>query len=427
VNGAEPPETPARSTASGDPPSPVAPTGDDPRDEPTSQEPRAAAPGSGDGWGAMAPDHPPLGSPGEPPLDPAALVLLDALPVGLLHLDDRRIVTWANAAAAAIFGSRAVAPGHTVMEAFIDVRVEGLVVAAEDGVPGLLELEIRERDPRIALVRSRPDGVGGAWLVAEDLTELRRLQQIRAEFVDNVSHELRTPLSTISLLAESLGREAAADDRVSTRMRDRIGKIEVETGHLAQMVNELLDLSRIESGPPPALLDEVDLGRLAARSAERLRLFAERQGVRLEVAVPPVVPLVRGDEDRLGQVFVNLLHNAVKFSPDGGDVTVRVTAGEDEVVAAIEDHGIGIPRVAQPRIFERFYKVDRARVHGGGTGLGLSIARHIVEAHGGRIWLESEEGRGSTFAFALPTAGGAGTAPPLVPPSSIGARDDPSR
>jgi two-component system phosphate regulon sensor histidine kinase PhoR len=188
------------------------------------------------------------------------------------------------------------------------------------------------------------------------------------------------------------------------RMRDRIGKIEVETDHLVQMVSELLDLSRIESGGPMLLLDTIDLGRLAVAAVERLRLFAERQGVILRVEVPAVVPAIRGAEERLGQVLVNLLHNAVKFSPDGGEVVVRVHPGPDEVIVAVQDHGIGIAKTDQARIFERFYKADKARRRGGGTGLGLAIARHVVEGHGGRIRVESEEGTGSTFSFAVPIA-----------------------
>jgi two-component system phosphate regulon sensor histidine kinase PhoR len=170
------------------------------------------------------------------------------------------------------------------------------------------------------------------------------------------------------------------------------------------MVNELLDLSRIESGGAIVHLDDVDLARLARASTERLRLFAERQGVTLGVEAVDNLPPVRGDEARLGQVLVNLLHNAVKFSPDGGDVTVRVRREGGEVVVSVADQGIGIPRAALARVFERFYKVDRARVRGGGTGLGLAIARHVVAQHGGRIWVESEEGRGSVFSFALPVA-----------------------
>jgi two-component system phosphate regulon sensor histidine kinase PhoR len=213
-------------------------------------------------------------------------------------------------------------------------------------------------------------------------------------------------LTTVGLLAETLSREAdAAGTAIPPKMRDRIGKIEVETGHLVQMVSEIMDLSRIESGSGLTLIDDLDLGRLAAASVERLKLFADRQGVSLRIDVPSGLPRIRGDEARLGQVFVNLVHNAVKFSPSGSEVVVAVRPSERELIASVRDHGIGIPRTAQARIFERFYKVDRARVRGetpGGTGLGLAIARHVVEQHGGRIWLESTEGDGSTFAFALP-------------------------
>ena len=238
-------------------------------------------------------------------------------------------------------------------------------------------------------------------MILEDVSELRRLQHIRAAFIDNLSHELRTPLSTVSLLAETLAREAETND-IPPRMRDRIAKIEVETGHLVQMVNELLDLARIEGGSQLDLADDIDLGRLAESSVERLRLFAERQGVTLVVVVEPGTPRIRGDEARLGQVIVNLVHNAVKFSPDGGEVRVLVGRVPGAVQVAVVDHGIGIAAADRDRVFERFYKADRARVRGGGTGLGLSIARHIVEGHGGRISVESEQGRGSTFSFTIP-------------------------
>jgi two-component system phosphate regulon sensor histidine kinase PhoR len=291
------------------------------------------------------------------------------------------------------------------MEALLDRHAEAMLEGARAGTPGTSELRVGIREPRTLSLRGRRSPGGGVWLVLEDVSELRRLQQIRAEFIDNLSHELRTPLTTLGLLAETLGRDAEGVGRaIPARMRDRIAKVEVETGHLAQMVNELLDLSRIESGPPLTLQDDVDLGRLAIGSAERLRLFAERQGVHLTVDVGDGVAHVRGDEERLGQVLINLLHNAVKFSPDGGDVTVTVRSQGDETVVAVEDHGIGIPPAARARIFERFYKVDRARVRGGGTGLGLSIARHIVEGHGGRLRVESTEGRGSTFFVELPAA-----------------------
>jgi two-component system phosphate regulon sensor histidine kinase PhoR len=337
-------------------------------------------------------------------------LLVELVGLGVVHLTEELEVDAANSAAH-VFLRRA--PGtmrdRPALEAFVDARIEAIARSAIENGAASGEVTVADADGPKLLVRARRSPVSGGWLVLEDVSELRRLQQIRTEFIDNLSHELRTPLTTVTLLAETLQRDAdAAGDAVPARMRDRIAKIEVETGHLVQMVNELLDLSRIESGGALLLLDDVDLGRVATASVERLRLFAERQGVRLALDLPPLVPPVRGAEERLGQVVVNLLHNAVKFSPNGGTVSVRVSAVGDEVVTAVEDHGIGIPRASLPRVFERFYKVDRARVRsGGGTGLGLSIARHVVDQHGGRIWVESREGSGSTFTFALPVAGAA--------------------
>ena len=252
------------------------------------------------------------------------------------------------------------------------------------------------------VVRARRSPAQGVWLVLEDVTELRRLQRIRAEFVDNLSHELRTPITTVRLLAETLTREM---DEVgaSDRARDMVGKIDVETGHLAQMVSELLDLTKIEQGSAPLYLDDVDMTLVVRASLERLTLFAERQEVSLVADLPDEPLWIRGDDDRLSQVLVNLLHNAVKFSPEGGQITARARAVDGECVVSVEDQGVGIPRADLDRVFERFYKVDKARVRGkGGTGLGLAIARHIVEGHGGRIWVESVEGQGATFRFAIP-------------------------
>jgi len=330
--------------------------------------------------------------------------LLDIIGIGIVRLDDDLRIDVANTVAHQFLGK---APGSLVgrsaIEAFIDPTIEGVAETARELGAANGELTLRREDGPTLVVRARRSPVRGVWLIMQDVSELRRLQRIRAEFIDNLSHELRTPLTTVSLLAETLVREAdGAGEAIPPRMRDRIAKIEVETDHLVQMVEELLDLSRIESGGPLVMLDEVDLGRLAVASVERLRLFAERQGVELRTDVPDAVPAVRGAEDRLGQVMVNLLHNAVKFSPDGGEVTVRVRPAAEEVVVSVEDHGIGIPRADQARVFERFYKADKARRRGGGTGLGLSIARHVIEAHGGHIRVESEEGRGSTFSFALP-------------------------
>ena len=351
-----------------------------------------------------------------------ASYLADLMGVGIVRLGGEGRVELANAAAHLLLrrppGSLR---GRTALEAFVDARVEALIEAARQSGGSSGEFRLSGGDGPILVIRARRSPVEGIWVVLEDVSELRRLQQIRTEFVDNLSHELRTPLSTVSLLAETLARDAeSAGDGVPPKMRERIGKIEVETGHLVQMVNELLDLARIEGGGTMTLLDDVDLGRIAADAADRLRLFADRQGLRLRVEVQPGLPRVRGDEGRLGQVVVNLVHNALKFGrpaaidDDGAppaltddvafEVLLTVRSEGDQVLLSVEDHGVGIPAVDQDRIFERFYKVDRARVRGGGTGLGLAIARHVVEQHGGRIRVESEDGRGSTFTVSLPAA-----------------------
>jgi two-component system, OmpR family, phosphate regulon sensor histidine kinase PhoR len=333
--------------------------------------------------------------------------LADLVDVAIVDLDPRLEVVFANASAHSLVDRPpGTLLGLDLLEVFLDPQIEEIARTAQAQGSASGEVRLRGADGPALVVRARRSSSGGAWIALADVSELRRLQQIRAEFIDNLSHELRTPLTTVGLLAETLSRDAdAAGDAIPPKMRDRIGKIEVETGHLVQMVSEIMDLSRIESGTGLTLIDDLDLGRLAAASVERLRLFADRQGVTLRVVEPDGLPRIRGDEARLGQVFVNLVHNAVKFSPNGGEVVVGVRPEERELVASVQDHGIGIPRAAQSRIFERFYKVDRARVRGetpGGTGLGLAIARHIVEQHGGRIWLESTEGDGSTFSFALP-------------------------
>jgi two-component system phosphate regulon sensor histidine kinase PhoR len=380
---------------------------------------RLVAAQSAEGGSATVPANPGSPSPEVPD---------DLLPVGVLHLGGDRRVDRANARAHVLLDVQpGRLPGRTVMELFLDVGIEATIDGLAPGSSITAEVRAGTGDPRALALRAQRPADGGTWIVLEDVTELRRLQQIRTEFIDNLSHELRTPLSTVSLLAETLARDAERAD-VPPRMRDRIAKVEVETGHLVQMVSELLDLARIEGGTDLRLDDEVDVARLATTSAERLRLFAERQGVDLVVRVDPATPRVRGDEDRLGQVFVNLVHNAVKFSPDGGEVAIEVRPAGDEVVASVTDHGIGISRTDRGRIFERFYKADRARVRGGGTGLGLSIARHVVDGHGGRIWVDSEEGRGSTFSFAIPTGSAqpGGAAAPSPVPATPGLERDPS-
>ena len=330
--------------------------------------------------------------------------LADLIGVGIVRLTDDLRVEVANTAAHVFLERRpGEMLGRTAMEALGDHRVEAIAREAAERGAASGEVTLHEPEGPTLIVRARRSPILGIWLVLEDVAELRRLQRIRAEFIDNLSHELRTPITTVGLLAETLARDAeAAGEAVPARMRERIRKLEVETDTISEMVTELLDLARIESGGRQLHLDSVDLGRIATESVERLRPFAERQGIRLEVEVAPALPAVRGDAARLGQVFSNLIHNAVKFSPSESTVTVTVRATGETVAASVADHGVGIAAADLPRIFERFYKADRSRTAGGGTGLGLAIARHIVAGHGGRLTAESEEGAGATFTLTLP-------------------------
>ncbi len=335
--------------------------------------------------------------------------LADLVGVGIVRLSDDLRVEIANTAAH-VFVRRepGTMVGRTAIEALGDHRIEAIARRALDEGAASAEVSLDADDAAPTLVvRARRSPILGVWLVLEDVAELRRLQRIRAEFIDNLSHELRTPITTVGLLVEALARDAETGaDTVPSRMRERIGKLEVETGNIAQMVAELLDLARIESGGRQQLhLDDVDLGAVATESVERLRPFAERQGVSLAVEVEPDLPAVRGEATRLGQVFANLIHNAVKFSPGGSAVEVAVRGDGSNVAGSVRDRGVGIAAADQARIFERFYKVDRSRTRGGGgTGLGLAIARHIVAGHGGEIRVESEESVGSTFTFSIPAA-----------------------
>ena len=330
---------------------------------------------------------------------------LDQLDVGVIWLTKGLAVTRLNRAAARFLQlDEARAVGRSLMETFLDHRVGDAARTADSQGSATIEVTQDGDETRRLLLRLRKSVDGGLMVFVEDVTELRRLQRIRSEFIDNLSHELRTPLTTIRLLAETLNQEIARPDvTVTPRMRERIQKIDVETGHLVQMVNELLDLSRIEGGAAELHLDSVRIPEVVDGALERLRTFADRQRVGLESEVDSTLPLAWADEERVGQVLVNLLHNAVKFSPPESVVTVSAEAHDGEIAVTVRDQGSGIARADLNRIFERFYKVDKARERGqGGTGLGLSIARHIVEGHGGRIWAESEEGVGSAFTFTLP-------------------------
>ena len=245
-------------------------------------------------------------------------------------------------------------------------------------------------------------------IAIEDLSELRRLERVRRDFITNISHELRTPLASVRLLAETL-EDAIDTDRDKAQIF--LEKIETEVQHLSALVSELLELSRIESGLLPMVIEPVEAGQLVREIMARMLPQAQRHRLTLRTEIQDEHVLVAADSKQIARVLVNLVHNAIKFTPSGGTVTIGtiLERGGQTQRFFVRDTGVGIRPEELPRIFERFYKADRARSKtdfigpgGGGSGLGLAIARHVVEALGGRIIAESTPGQGSTFTFTLP-------------------------
>jgi two-component system phosphate regulon sensor histidine kinase PhoR len=239
-------------------------------------------------------------------------------------------------------------------------------------------------------------------LVLHDISELRRLERVRRDFVANVSHEFKTPLTAIQGFAETLLGGALEEPQNSRRF---LGIIRDHAARLARLTDDLLELSQAEAGRLELEMQPLSVSGLIEACLDTTRLKGREKNLTLAADCPSDLPLVRGDQARLREALQNLLDNAVQYTPPGGRVTVRAARVDGQVSIAVTDTGIGIPQADQERIFERFYRVDAARSREvGGTGLGLSIAKHLVEAHGGRIRVESEVGRGSTFTLLLPAA-----------------------
>jgi len=240
---------------------------------------------------------------------------------------------------------------------------------------------------------------GGAAVAIEDVTELQRLGRARRDFVANLSHELRTPLANIDLAAQTLKDGATRDPTLTQRM---LAQIQAQVQVLSQLSQEMMDLAQIESGQVLLKLVPAPVEPLVGRTVANLLPQAMLKSQHLSRMVPEDLCALM-DEQQVARVVGNLLHNAIKFTPDGGIISISAEAVDDDIRVCVADSGPGVPKDEQARIFERFYKQDRARTRGG-TGLGLAIARHIVEGHGGRIWVESSPGEGAKFLFTLPKA-----------------------
>jgi two-component system, OmpR family, sensor histidine kinase SenX3 len=330
---------------------------------------------------------------------------LSAVAEGVVVCDEQGIVRHRNEVAQTFAGAR-----HG--EALADRKVTELLGAALEQHPAEEAFPLYGPPRRDLLIRAHPlhdgDRVVGAVAIVEDVSERRRLEAVRRDFVANVSHELKSPVGALGILAETM--QAEDEPAVSRRLAERM---QLEAFRVARIIDDLLDLSRIESEESP-VREPVPVHVVVAQAVERIRPVADHRGVGIDVSEAPRRLSIVGDRRQLVSALHNLLENAVKYSDDGATVEVRVRAVADgggsdgtSVEISVRDYGIGIPARDLERIFERFYRVDRARARDtGGTGLGLAIVRHVATNHRGDVRVESREGEGSTFTLCLPAAPG---------------------
>lgn len=338
--------------------------------------------------------------------------ILETMDDGLLMIDDQGAIILANSAAERILGTAATASrragatdlrGLPFIEVARDHELAALVRAVlAEGRPQARLIEYgRRRTLRAVVAPIHGVAESLVLLVLQDLTALRRLESTRRDFVANISHELRTPLASVKALVETLADGAIEDPSVARHFLHQVGE---EIDHLTGLVRELLQLSQIESGQVSLRREPITPDLLVTPTVERLRAQAERAGLTLTVGPLENLPPVLADPDRIGQVLLNLIHNAIKFTPPGGEVAVTASVTGEELAVAVRDTGTGIDPDDLPRIFERFYKADKAR-SSGGTGLGLAISKHLIGAHGGTLTAENNVQRsGATFTFTLPLA-----------------------
>jgi two-component system phosphate regulon sensor histidine kinase PhoR len=337
-------------------------------------------------------------------------VTLANLSDGVIITDDQGRVALANDAARAMLAARGQIASEPVVEVARDHELADLVAKALGTDELVQERVVRHgRSGRILQAAARRLDMAGERIgvvVLRDITELRRLEGVRRDFVANVSHELRTPLTSIRVLVETLESGALHDPDVSS---DFLARIVSEVDRLALLVDDLLDLARIESDRIRLSLERVVPAEVLAHGAERMGPQVERAGLTVAVEADPDTPDIFADRERIDQVLLNLMHNAVKFTPVGGVITLAAFPVENAVQIEVRDTGVGVSPEDLPRVFERFFKADRAR-HSQGTGLGLAIAKHIVQAHEGEIWAEPNPVGGTVFSFTLPVAGPSGIA-----------------
>lgn len=328
--------------------------------------------------------------------------LLNASSDSTLAIDRSGAVVYLNDAAKHMFTDASdQSIGRPFIEVVRDHDLNDLLVAAAQRGERSVRVVAYGQAQRWLQATAVPIDDAGAWAalaVFHDLTEVRRLEGMRRDFISNISHELRTPLAGIRAAAETL-QEGAIDDRPAAI--EFMGHIQREVDRMTQLVEELLELSRIESGAAPLHFEQLDASVLVVDAVKRFAQQAERAGLKLTARTPPHASRIIGDGERLERALGNLVANAMKFTPAGGSITVAADADDGHVAISVTDTGIGIEPEQRVRVFERFYKADRGRGDGG-TGLGLAIVKHIVLAHEGTVSVESRPGHGSTFTMRLP-------------------------
>ena len=323
--------------------------------------------------------------------------VLDSLAQAVVVCDERGELVFRNSRAVALMGSR-----HG--DALAAQAVDDLLASTSPGASEERTLELYGPPRRTLSVRTESIDNGqralGVIAIIDDVSERRRLEEVRRDFVANVSHELKTPMGALGLLAETLLAET--EPEVSRRLAQRIHS---EAFRISRIIDDLLDLSRIENEESPPR-EPVLVNLVMAEAVERVHAAADQRDVEIKLEEPSPPVAVLGDRRQLTSALYNLLENAVKFSYEGGIVEFTGTVDGDDIVVAVADKGLGIPTRDLERIFERFYRVDHGRSRStGGTGLGLSIVRHVANSHHGSVSVESREGEGSTFTLRLPLQG----------------------
>ncbi|MCG8403256.1 MAG: ATP-binding protein [Firmicutes bacterium] len=334
-----------------------------------------------------------------------AQAVLDSMADVVLALDGKGRIIMVNPAVETIFGiSQAECVGKSVVEVIRNFDLDMVLQKVQGSHnPVAREIKIISPEPRIFMLRVTPlagSGQGGVVVLLRDITERKRMEQMRSEFMANASHELRTPLTSIRGFVETLMDSGTEDPQMTRHFLEIIA---AETARLSNLLDDLLDLSRIEERRVVHRWQREEIGTLVDRVLTICGTKAEEKQIAIKANLPPRLPYLFGDPDLLAQVFINLVDNAIKYTPEGGTVTLSASVTGDEIKIEVADTGAGIPAENLPRIFERFYRVEKARTRDtGGTGLGLAIVKHIVKGHGGRVEVKSVVGKGTVFSVFLP-------------------------